>query len=305
MGACGRMDSGTELPGSRPVSFMTQRVPDIDAVTALVRAVSDEIILPRFRRLRRDDIEQKASDARHDDLVTIADREAERHLADALLAMTPGASVVGEEMTHARPDLLERLACDDPIWVIDPIDGTRNFCAGDDRFGVMVSWLVEGVTRAAWVHLPVHDLTFVAERGSGTCCNGVRVSIPDEVVAPLRGTIHTGYMPPAVGRVVTETMTGRYTMLPDAWCAAIEYTEVARGARDFTIYYRLLPWDHAAPALIVSEAGGRVEHLDGTPYTVRSPHQVTVVARSGQAAREVRAAIDAGTNRRSFDGLDA
>ena len=266
---------------------------DVDAVTALVRSVSDDVILPRFRNLRSDQIERKVSTTTYEDLVTVADREAERCLVDGLLAMTPGAAVIGEEGTYAEPQLLDRLANDGAIWVVDPIDGTRNFCAGDDRFGVMVSWIVDGITRAAWVHLPARALTFVAQRGNGTFCNGERVTIPAATPAVPRGRVHTGYMPAPLGARVTEAMAGRYTPQPDAWCAAIEYTDVASAARDFIVYYRLLPWDHAAPALVVTEAGGRVEHLDGSAYTPRSAHQVTVVARDEATARYVRTAIAA------------
>jgi fructose-1,6-bisphosphatase/inositol monophosphatase family enzyme len=270
---------------------MTDGAPDIDAVTALVQSISRAVILPRFRNLRSDQIERKVSTTSHEDLVTVADREAERCLVDALLAMTPGAAVIGEEGTYADPQLLDRLANDGAIWVIDPIDGTRNFCAGDDRFGVMVSWVVDGITRAAWVHLPARELTFVAERGGGTFCNGARLTIPAATPAVPRGRVHTGYMPAPLGAAVTEAMAGQYTPQPDAWCAAIEYTDVVTAERDFAVYYRLLPWDHAAPALIVTEAGGCVEHLDGSAYTLRSAHQVTVVARDAAIALQIRTAI--------------
>lgn len=264
--------------------------PDLDQVTAIVREVSDAVILPRFRNLRAGDIEHKSS-ASPGDLVTVADREAELRLAEALLALTPGVTIVGEEATHTRPDLLDQLAFDAPLWVIDPIDGTRNFCSGNDRFGVMVSWIVNGTTQAAWVHLPARGLTFTAERSRGCFCNGARVSIAEKTSAGTRGSIHTRYMPPPLGAAVQEALASSYTSVPDAWSAAIEYTDVVRGERDFVVYYRLLPWDHAAPALIVSEAGGRVEHLDGAEYTPRSPHQITIAARSADVALEIRKAM--------------
>ena len=65
--------------------------------------------------------------------------------------------------------------------------------------------------------------------------------------------------------------------------------EVLRGRKDFKVHYRLLPWDHGAPALILSEAGGASEHLNGAPSTVRSPDQLTIVATSPRMAKEVRA----------------
>ena len=58
-----------------------------------------------------------------------------------------------------------------------------------------------------------------------------------------------------------------------------EYTDILAGLSEFVIYYRLLPWDHAAPALILTEGGGRAGHVSGQPYTARSEHQLTIVAR--------------------------
>jgi fructose-1,6-bisphosphatase/inositol monophosphatase family enzyme len=88
-------------------------------------------------------------------------------------------------------------------------------------------------------------------------------------------------MPPDVrAHVTTVAREGHLDVIPDSVCAAVEYTEILRGDKDFAVYYRLLPWDHAAPAHILTEAGGSVAHLSGRPYTVRSAHQVTIVARS-------------------------
>jgi fructose-1,6-bisphosphatase/inositol monophosphatase family enzyme len=57
---------------------------------------------------------------------------------------------------------------------------------------------------------------------------------------------------------------------------------------DFVLYYRLLPWDHAAPALVLVEADGRVDHADGRPYSPRSTNQLTVVARDAATSARVR-----------------
>jgi len=61
-------------------------------------------------------------------------------------------------------------------------------------------------------------------------------------------------------------------------CAAHEYAEVAQGRKDYAVYFRLLPWDHAPGALIVREAGGVVRHPDGTEYDVFDGVQPTLVA---------------------------
>src|SRR4029077_18012970 len=131
-----------------------------------------------FCRLSGDDVEDKATPGDPKDLVTIVDREVETHLSKALSAFTPLAAVIGEEAAHRRPELLRLLASDQPLWVIDPIDGTKNFVAGDNGFGIMVAHVVKGSARAAWLILPARSQTFVAEAGSGSFLNGKRIRVP-------------------------------------------------------------------------------------------------------------------------------
>src|SRR5271168_2971050 len=96
---------------------------DIDAVTAIIREVAEEHILPRFRNLKSADIAFKIGD----DPVTIADKEAESALSARLSSLLKGSKVVGEEAFAANPRVLESFSGESPVWIIDPIDGTRNF----------------------------------------------------------------------------------------------------------------------------------------------------------------------------------
>jgi len=91
--------------------------------------------MPRFRRLRSSDIAFKIGD----DPVTIADKAAEKALSQRLLALLPDSTVVGEEDCAANPCVLERFSGESPVWIIDPIDGTRNFVAGKPTFGGIVA----------------------------------------------------------------------------------------------------------------------------------------------------------------------
>jgi fructose-1,6-bisphosphatase/inositol monophosphatase family enzyme len=265
--------------------------PDIDRVTALLHETSDELVMPRFARLTSEDVIVKSAAHDPDDIVTVVDRQVERQLSRALPHIAP-AAVVGEEATHARPELLNLLASDDPVWVIDPIDGTRNFAAGLDAFGTMLAWVVGGRARAAWLALPARGQTFVAEAGGGAFCNGARVRVPVEPAAePPRGSMLVRYMPAALGSTLLDVVGRECHLVRPSGCAAVEYTDVLGGRQDFVVYYRLLPWDHAAPALILTEAGGFVVHLDGTPYTVRSANQITVVARDRRVADCLRTSL--------------
>jgi fructose-1,6-bisphosphatase/inositol monophosphatase family enzyme len=264
------------------------RARDIDTVTALLNEAADTLILPRFRHLRPEDIEDKSTSADRQDLVTTVDRAVEAWLSEALARLEPRATVIGEEAVAASPHLLDRLLADEPVWLIDPIDGTRNFVRAHDAFGVMVARVEAGRTTAAWILLPARGEMFVAEAGSGARLNGTSARVPARpLAATLAGSIFTRYMPGEVRNAVSN-WTAELERLPDSHCAAVEYTDTLKGHKDLLIYYRLLPWDHAAPALILTEAGGEVRHLDGSPYTVRSPNQVTLVGRCGAVVDEVR-----------------
>jgi fructose-1,6-bisphosphatase/inositol monophosphatase family enzyme len=259
----------------------------IDRVSALLAQVVAEEVEGRFRQLAAHEIEAKPTMWDPDDLVTVVDRRVEERLEQGLAALLPGSTVIGEEAVHARPELLQGLTQAGPVWLIDPIDGTRNFARGDDRFGVMVALLDAGATRAAWITLPARGQTFVAEAGAGAYLDGHRLFVRQPATPP-RGTLYTGYMPPDQAATVIAASRGHYTEQTADSAAAIEYTSIVLGGKDLVVYYRLLPWDHAPGALLLTEAGGSVEHLDGRPYMPRDRNEVTILAAQPAVAAAVR-----------------
>jgi fructose-1,6-bisphosphatase/inositol monophosphatase family enzyme len=271
---------------------VSQSPPDIDRVTALLREVIAEEVLPRFGQLRADEIERKDPDD-PEDLVTIVDRRVEERLTQALAGLAPGVPMVGEESCHQRPERMALLE-PGPAWLLDPIDGTRNFARGDDGFGVMLAWVVEGQARAGWIVLPVRGHTYVAEAGSGTLRDGVRVHAPAPPPGPPRGTLYLRYMSQPQSAAVTSAAHQRYQPSKLEGCSAVEYTALVDGTKEFVVYHRLYPWDHAPGVILLTEAGGRAEHLDGSPYTVRSRSQVTVLGSTPEVTAGVRAWLTTG-----------
>jgi fructose-1,6-bisphosphatase/inositol monophosphatase family enzyme len=260
---------------------------DIDAVTRVIEDAARTLVMPRFAKLSAGEITAKRTAGDPHDIVTVVDQDVETHLTRALTDLAP-ATVVGEEAAHLDPLRLRQLSFDAPLWVIDPIDGTKNFAAGRTAFAVMVAWVVKGQTQAAWIVLPARQQTFVAERGGGTFLNGTRLRVAAEASDGLpRGDVRTNYMPPELRPVALEAMRGRFRSVAASGCAGVEYTDIIQGTRDFVVYYRLLPWDHAAPALVLTEAGGSVMHVGGRHYTPRAESQLTVVARDVEMASAV------------------
>lgn len=108
---------------------------EISEVEAIIREVARTEILPRFGRLTAADISEKNPG----DLVTVADRAAEEALTRRLTGLLPGSLVVGEEAVAGDPGVLARLAGPEPVWIIDPIDGTHNYATDNPRFTTLVA----------------------------------------------------------------------------------------------------------------------------------------------------------------------
>ena len=260
------------LIGPEPLLGLAQ----IDAVSDLIREAAQIEILPRFRKLSGDDVIAKPSDEDPDDIVTAADRAAELWLKPRLEKVLQGAFVVGEEAAAKNPKLVGALDSDAAVFLVDPVDGTKNFVAGTEDFGVMVALVRRSRAEAAWIYLPARDELFVARAGAGVFLNGAPLVRQRPSTPGWRGTLNVRYVPQAVRELVPSWYAAiREHVLP-VGCGAVEYTEIARGRKDFTLFYRLLPWDHVPGALIVHEAGGAVRHLDGTDYGVASRDQLTV-----------------------------
>lgn len=253
----------------------------------VLREVALAEIAPRFRTLAPGDVIGKPSAEDPNDLVTLADRAAEAQLTLRLPELVPGSSVVGEEAVAADPSVLERLNGAAPVWIVDPLDGTRNFAAGHGPFGTMVVLVERGTLLVAGIYLIEDNRMFLAERGLGTYRDGERVVPGSPSTGVLKGTLETRYMPAELAAPLHERARG-HERVPGVTCAAHEYTQIATGQKDYVSYYRLLPWDHAPGALIVREAGGVVRHPDGRDYEVSDTRAATLLAPDEATWRRVQ-----------------
>jgi fructose-1,6-bisphosphatase/inositol monophosphatase family enzyme len=237
-------------------------LPDPDQVTAIIVETAVSIVLPRFQALAAHEVMEK----NRGDLVTIADLEAEKLLEARLTSLSPGSVVVGEEAVHNDSTVLDRLASDAPLWIIDPVDGTANFAAGRPTFGIVVAYLEGSEVRAGWIHMPVAGTTAVAVRGEGAQCDGEAIHASSSgPLEEMRGLLNLGYFD-AQRRDQIRERSHRFAGIETQRCAAHNYLSLATGGRHFSLYRRLWPWDHAAGVLIHAEAGGYSALLDGSPY---------------------------------------
>lgn len=228
-----------------------------------VRAAARAEILPRFRALGPEQIATKGHAA---DLVTEADRAAERRLAEALARRLPGAHVVGEEAAFDDPALVDGLATADLSAVLDPLDGTWNFTHGLGLFGVILAVLRRGRTVFGLLYDPLGDDWVEASAGGGAWF--VRSGRPPMRLAlgpaPPMAEM-TGLVPPDLAPPWDRALAGVGRVL-SLRCSCHEYRMLAQGAAQFGLAAALTPWDHAAGLLVHREAGGHAALLDGRPW---------------------------------------
>ena len=225
------------------------------------------------------------------DLVTAADVDVEHMFRGLVGDRFPDHVVVGEEAALAA---VPTARC---RWIIDPLDGTTNFAHGLALFCVSIALQIEGRLEIGVVYDPMGEELFVAERGDGARLNGapLRVSSCGALVDAL---LVTGF-PYTVREDGRQHVAVFAAFLEEAQAvrrlgsAALDLCYVAAGRFDGYWEERVHPWDTAAGALIVEEAGGRVTGLAGQPFDPFSGHIVASNGPVHDAVLEViRVAVD-------------
>lgn len=232
-------------------------------VAALIEEVAEKVVLPRYQNLAAADISEKGPD----DLVTIADKESELRLTEGLGRILPEAGIIGEEAVAADPGILEG-ASEGLHWIIDPIDGTGNFAAGRPPFGIMVALVEEGAILAGWIYDPLARRLCHAALRQGAYVNCAPVQTRESGAALPIAAMGTYYMTPEQRADLRARAAGRFQVVDIPRCAAEQYPRLVLGQNDVTVFERSLPWDHAAGAIFLNEAGGKLSRQDGTAYIV-------------------------------------
>lgn len=261
-------------------------------VEEAVRKAAAAEILPRFRRLAAHEVDRKSGPH---DLVTDADRLAELRLTDDLGALLPGSLVVGEEAVHADPAVYEALQGDAPVWIVDPVDGTRQFVHGDDGFCTLVALAHRGTVLASWTYAAARDQFATALRGRGAFLDGERlVAGPpapgrDLTVAVSHPDFTTDDQKRALKALWTDGLAPR-----PCGSAGLEYLAVARGELDAVVFSWEAAWDHAAGLLLVEEAGGTHVTPTGEPFRITGGNVLPfTAARDAATARRLAGLLGA------------
>jgi myo-inositol-1(or 4)-monophosphatase len=201
------------------------------------------------------------------DLVTEVDVEVERVFRALVAERFPDHQVLAEEMGGLAT------VPAGPCWVFDPIDGTTNFAHGLPIFCASLALEIDGVAEVAAIYDPTRRELFTAERGGGAYLNGrpLRVSLTDQMVDAM---LVTGFPYDVHSRIeeivgLFAQFVGRARAVRRLGSAAIDLCYIAAGRMDGFWERDLKPWDIAAGALIVAEAGGRITNMDGQAFASR------------------------------------
>lgn len=191
--------------------------------------------------------------------VTIADREAEWLIREAILSRFPSHGIIGEEHGVVNPDARVQ-------WVLDPIDGTVSFIHGIPLYTTLIGVLVDGAPTVGIIHAPAMDELCDAAVGLGTRLNGVRVAVRDTTelseatfITTDQGNILAHGFAAPVEAIRAGCRTHR------TWGDAYGHLMVATGRADIMFDPILNIWDAAALYPCVTEAGGVYMDVGGTP----------------------------------------
>jgi len=227
------------------------------------------------------------------DLVTEMDRRSEDYLIGQVRAHFPEHAIVSEEAgslappsgSSLAPPSGGRLAGDAAAcWYIDPLDGTMNYAHGVPIFAVSIAWAVADQIQLGVVYDPMQDELFSAERGRGAWLNGQPMRVRAQSVLDqaflgtdfpydLRRTTFNNIQ--LFGRLLHRAQSVRRL-----GSAALGLAYLAAGRFDGYWEIRLQPWDLAAGALLVEEAGGLVTAFDGDANYLKPPYGIVAANRA-------------------------
>ena len=245
----------------------------IDYISELLVEVNKSIILKYYKNLSSKHIDTKSSD---DDFVSIADKESEIYIVKNLLGFLNINQYIGEETSYSNKDDHKTFKTNGLYWVIDPIDGTKNYINGKNEFCSMISLVFNSIPIASFVYCPLKDLLVYAFKGFGTYSLEIKTKkinqlrIQQDSFSNIVGSGGTKGIQEPLRQKVLQNLR-KYTNRLFIGSAGIEAIMLASNETQFVFHGRVTPWDHSPLDLIIKESGGCVYMLnDKTEFNIFS-----------------------------------
>jgi len=233
-----------------------------DEIKSILYDISKSIILPKFQKLKNEDIKIK----NNTDLVTSVDIEVEKKLKKILLSLLPNSLFVGEESFFEDPNIIQFYKQNNFVWTVDPIDGTSNFVKGKDKFAIMIGLTFKQKILQSWIYKPISDEFCYSKLSEGSFINDSKIYFSKDSNAKKSiGSISSKYWENGYYDKIIK-IRNAFKNVNSYGCIGFEYVDIAKGDRDFAILSRLSPWDHIPGILLVKESGGSIVHFDKSEY---------------------------------------
>ena len=243
-------------------------------LTTAVRCAlsAGSIILKHADQLDRINVEQKG----RRDFVSDVDKMVEQQIISHLAKTYPDHGVVAEESTPFGID-------NEYVWIIDPLDGTTNYLHGYPEYSVSIAITRRGILEHGVVYHPLNDEMFTASRGEGAQLNNRRIRC-SKVTQLDMALFGTGFQVKNLDTIdrwmkIFKAIIPRTSGIRRSGSAALDLANVAAGRLDGFWEFGLQPWDMAAGALLIREAGGLVSDIDGGQEFLSSGNIVTATPR--------------------------
>ena len=232
----------------------------VEYILNVLTEVNDQIILFHFNNLSPSEIEIKTNP---DDFVSIADKKSESFIANKLIGFLNINNFIGEESSFNNKEKYNKLLNQPLIWVIDPIDGTKNYINGNNNFCSMISLVNHSIPIATFIYFPFKRELFFAFKKQGSYKINVDTKEKSKLLidATLSSKIIGSGGTKGIPEIYKENILNNLRTSTERLfigSAGIETILLATNKIQFIFHGRVTPWDHSPLNLITKEAGGCV-----------------------------------------------
>ena len=260
---------------------------DNNEIQSILFDLSKKFILPKYNNLDPEDIKIKNDN----DIFTCVDVIVEEELSNILCKLLPGSLFVGEEKFSQFPKIINNYEQNEYCWTVDPLDGTKNFVKGKEKFAVMIALTFGNKILQSWIYKPLTNEMFYAIKNKGTFFDGKKIktnrinSIKDSI-----GSISTKYWDDK-NLLKMKSIKSNFLEIQSYGCIGLEYVDMVNNKRDFAILSKLSPWDHISGIFLLREAGGFDCYFDEGTYNYCFQKRNLIVANNAKLGEQILSII--------------